>query len=70
MIYFRLFVIFFYIHLRLCCMGFVNGIQREKIRPRHAENFSMPCAWRGVKKFCVFDFLFLGNFPYICANKH
>ena len=60
----------FYIHLLLCGMGFVNGIQRKKIRPRHAVKFSMPCACRGVKKFCVFDFLFLGNFPYICANKH
>ena len=34
-------------------MGFVNGIQREKIRPRHAEIFSMPCACRGVKDFLL-----------------
>ena len=47
--YFCLFVIFFYIHVFLCSVGFVNGIQRKKIRPRHAVNFSIPCAWRGVK---------------------
>ena len=28
-------------------------VARENLRPRHAENFSMRCAWRGVKKFCV-----------------
>ena len=28
-------------------------VARENLRPRHAVNFSMPCAWRGVKKFCV-----------------
>ena len=53
MIYFCLFVIFFYIHVFLCGMGSVNGILREKIRPRHAVKFSMPCACRGVKIFDV-----------------
>ena len=28
-------------------------VARENLRPRHAVNFSMPCSWRGVKKFCV-----------------
>ena len=28
-------------------------VAREKIRPRHAVKFSMPCAWRGVKNFCA-----------------
>ena len=25
-------------------------VAREKIRPRHAVKFSMPCVWRGVKE--------------------
>ena len=42
-------------------MGSVNGIQREKIRPRHAINFSMPCACRGVKKFCAGNALWMAQ---------
>ena len=42
-------------------MGSVNGIQREKIRPRHAVIFSMPCAWRGVKNFCAGNALWMAQ---------
>ena len=40
-------------------------VAREKIRPRHAVIFSMPCAWRGVKENyswqCVMSVIFCQN---------
>ena len=49
-IYFRLFckILLEYSHLSGIAVFFC--VARENLRPRHAEIFSMPCAWRGVKE--------------------
>ena len=36
-------------------------VAREKIRPRHAVKFPMPCAWRGVKNFCAGNALWMAQ---------
>ena len=40
-------------HTYLSKIALYFCVARKNLRPRHAVNFSMPCAWRGVKKFCV-----------------
>ena len=38
-------------HTYLSKISLYICVARENLRPRHAVNFSMPCAWSGVKIF-------------------
>ena len=38
-------------HTYLSKIALYICVARENLRPRHAVNFSMPCAWSGVKIF-------------------